>query len=117
VLNALVAYRLTRLWIEDALPPLPRVRQYLGRRAYERWTRQTHPAEATTARWSEIDDLKRAYDDTPPLSYLLDCYWCSGFWISLAVFLVASLIPLTVWILIAVPFALSAVVGLLGSRH
>lgn len=114
--TALTAYRLTRLWVLDSLPPLPRLRQYLNRRAAARWSRQTHPPEATMKEWATIGDLKRAYDDTPPLSHLMDCYWCSGFWISLATATAASLAPATVWTMITIPFALSAVVGLLGTR-
>lgn len=113
ILTALCAWRLTHLWISDTLPPLPRVRLYLGRRIDARWLRQKVNRRRTK---DQLDDLKRAYSDTPPLSYLLDCYWCAGFWISLATTAAASFIPPPVWAVISIPFALSAVVGLIGPR-
>ena len=85
LVNALMAYRLTRLWIDDELPPLPSVRQRLSRRADLAWHRRLHPAQATTERWAEIDDLKRAYShEDHPVKALWECYWCAGYWISLA---------------------------------
>jgi hypothetical protein len=116
ILNALVAFRLARLWIDDELPPLPMIRQRLDRWADLRWHRRTHPDAATQERWHAIDDLKRAYHDEPPVKRLWDCYWCAGFWITVGVFLAASLIPLTIWALFAVPLALSAVVGIIATR-
>lgn len=84
----LAAYRLTRLWTRDSLPPLPAFRQYV------------------LTRWG-----------TRPWSELVDCPWCSGFWISLGVVLVASSPAAPVFQWVAVPLAISAVVGLIASRE
>lgn len=117
ILAALTAYRLTRLWVHDTLPPLPRIRNWLDERIVNRWDRRTlyRPSmgEAEIARRRKT---KRLYEDSPPLLRLLDCYGCSGFWISCAVFAAASLLPHTAWTVVSVPFALSALVGLIGSR-
>jgi hypothetical protein len=116
IINALVAYRLTRLWVSDELPPLPSLRRKLDAWANQRWLTKTHPKLATTQEWDEIEELKRAYHDDAPVKRLWDCYWCAGFWISTGTILAASLIPFAVWQFIALPFALSAIVGLLGTR-
>lgn len=86
VVYALTAYRLTRLWTRDSLPPLPAFRQYV----LTRWGHRS---------WSA----------------LVDCPWCSGFWISVGVVLVASspVAPVFQWV--AVPLAVSAVVGLIAT--
>lgn len=110
IINALAAYRLTRLWVADMLPPLPRIRDAVETRAHQSWDYQ--------GIGPDTGDPKRertwhVYGGTPPLAYLVTCAWCSGYWISLAVFLAASLIPSTVWAFLAVPLAFSAVVGLL----
>lgn len=85
VVNVLAAFRLTRLWISDSLPPLPRLRRYLLRRL-----------------------------GTNPLAELVDCPWCAGWWISLGVVLLAS--TGSWWSWVAVPLAVSALVGLLAAR-
>lgn len=115
VINVLVAFRLTRLWIDDSLPPLPRVRHVLRNAMERRWQQATlyrpsMPAEERDRR-RKTGEL---YEDIPPLTSLLDCYWCAGFWISLGVFLLATFVPLAVWAFLAVPLALSALVGLLS---
>lgn len=104
IVNALVAYRLTRLWTEDSLPPLPRLR----------WRIRHHLEVRLSRRDQDTREDWIRYYGGHPLEPLLDCAWCAGFWISLAVFLAASLIPLTIWAFLAVPLALSAVVGLLA---
>lgn len=111
VINTLVAYRLTRLWIDDTVPPLPVWRHKLAM-WIDRGYHQSTPENPTIERWSK----KVATYGQMPLMYLVTCYWCVGFWVSVLVTLAASLIPSTVWPLIAVPFALSAVVGLIGTR-
>lgn len=116
VLNSLMAYRLTQLWVSDDLPPLPMVRLWLWRRAERAWIKRTHPKEATAERWEKIEDLKRQYSDEPPVTALWTCYACAGFWMCVGVTLGASLIPLAVWTFAAVPFAMSTVIGLLAAR-
>lgn len=53
-------------------------------------------------------------DDTGAWTYFLTCPWCSGFWITAAWWLAWLAWPYEV-IVVAVPFALSAVVGYLGT--
>lgn len=123
--NALAAYRLTRLWVADMLPPLPRLRQSVEAWAHERWApaqakerEQTYlhsspPSKMPPDSDHELTSLFATYGGTPPLAYLVTCAWCSGYWISLAVFLLATLFPAAVWAFVAVPLAFSAVTGLL----
>lgn len=116
IVNALAAYRLTRLWLADMLPPLPRIRDAVERAALDHWGpyRRTFEPRPSDHEPTEDDGrVLRIYGGTPPLAYLVTCAWCSGYWISLAVFLAASLIPTAVWAFLAVPLAFSAVVGLL----
>lgn len=93
VVNALAAFRLTRLWTRDSLPPLPSIRQYV------------------------LDRLDKGREALPehPLTALVDCPWCIGFWISVAVVALMSALPHW-WPVVAVPLAFSAVVGWLASR-
>ena len=117
ILAALTAYRLTRLWVHDTLPPLPRIRNWLEERILNRWDRQTlYRPSMGEKEIGRRRATRRIYEDTPPLVSLLNCSWCSGFWISCAVFAAASLLPTAAWTVISVPFALSALVGLIGSR-
>lgn len=91
VVNALCAYRLTRLWTRDSLPPLPAVRQYV------------------------IDRLNEGRESEHPATALVDCPWCIGFWIAAADTAIMSAIPRW-WPILAVPLAFSAVTGLLAGR-
>lgn len=144
IVNALVAYRLARLAIDDDLPPLPRLRQAVvawvtGRASAKLYAaRQADEKDPEVqAKQAESDQLARrgGYNSSrvvgpreravrdrmqpsgvPALVDLISCYWCLGYWISLAVAVAASLIPAFAWSLIAAPFALSALVGLISSR-
>lgn len=86
VVNTLAAVSFARLWLEDSLPPLPAVRQYLLRRLGEH-----------------------------PLSNLVDCPWCAGFWIALGVTLIAC--TGTWWLFVAVPMAMRMVIGWTALRE
>jgi hypothetical protein len=131
IINALAAYRLTRLWIDDMLPPLPRIRKWIDKRTgwwsliYGKLRRfdRRHPGDLTDAEQAQrdqlIDQAKRRialYQGEPAAGYLLTCYWCTGFWIGLGVFLAASLLPGILWTILAVPLALSATTGLIAGR-
>jgi hypothetical protein len=116
IINALAAYRLTRLWVADMLPPLPRMRDAVESWALQRWgayRRTFEPLVDDHEPTAEDARDVRLYGGIAPLAYLVTCAWCSGYWISLLVFLAASLVPATAWTLLAVPLAFSAVVGLL----
>lgn len=95
--SALAAYRITRLWIKDEVPPLPAVRALIARRlaAYEeQHDGKPHPLE--------------------PLTY---CWWCAGFWASLASAVLES-VPATRrwWRPLALALASSAVVAIAAER-
>jgi hypothetical protein len=111
IVNALVAYRLTRLWIDDKVPPLPWLREKVQAYADRDFVNSTNE-NPTVERWSK--QIERY--GQPPLMFLINCYWCAGFWISAGTVLAAVLIPASVWPFIALPLALSAIVGLLGTR-
>lgn len=113
VINSLVAFRVTRLLVIDSLPPIPWIRAGIQQWAADRWTEQHHPHEATADRWAELEMHDRTYGGEHPIATLVTCPWCLGFWVSLAVAVAASLIPAPVWVFVAAPFALSAIVGLL----
>lgn len=87
VIHSLAAYRLTRLITHDSLPPVKRMREYV----LDRWG--DNP-------WSE----------------LADCPWCMGFWVSVGVTILASTPADTVWRWVAVPLAMSAIIGLIANR-
>lgn len=141
LVNALVAFRLTRLVVDDKVPPLPRLRKLLetwGERRFEvamfeardddsrdkvviaaqdeaKELARRISANATRVvgpREAKVRDRQALTEGTHPLVYLVDCYWCAGFWISVATVAGASLLPATAWALIAAPLALSAIVGL-----
>jgi len=129
IVNGLVAFRLARLVVDDALPPLPRVRAALVAWAERRAAREIAEArradQAAHGKPALVDgeprigpheqavyDRRQPYDGEPSLVTLISCYWCAGFWTSVATVAGASLLPTTVWSLIAAPLALSAIVGL-----
>lgn len=87
IIQVLAAYRLTRLWTRDTLPPLPRLR------------------DTVTARWGD-----RAWSE------LFTCPWCAGFWISVAVVALASSPLAPAWNWLALALAISAVVGKLAAH-
>lgn len=83
---ALAAFRLTRMWTADSLPPLPWVRQYV-------LTHWGHKA------WSE----------------LMTCPWCAGVWWSFGVVILSASPIAPAWQWVALPLAVSAVAGGLAS--
>lgn len=58
---------------------------------------------------------KRFPPESTRIGYLFTCYWCLGFWVSLVI--AVGYILFGGWMTLAVlPFALSAVVGLIDAR-
>jgi len=122
VLLALAAFRLTRLWVDDTLPPLPRIRKAVDDWAIARWDRAEHAAlardrvefDSGTPRLRKLRERHMESGNQPPITYLVTCYWCAGFWIGLAVVLVAVLVPVAVWAVPVAALALSAITGLLA---
>lgn len=82
---ALAAHRLTRLIVEDDLPPVQAARgRLIG--------------------WAGKDSV---------LAEGLRCSWCAGYWVALATAAAALRWPRARKVLL--PFAISSVVGLLGT--
>lgn len=85
IVLVLASYRITRFLIEDELFDTPRDWLYLKLKG------------------------------RPALTYMLSCYWCLGFWVSvLVVGLYLSVPYIAPWIL--APFAISALVGLIDQK-
>lgn len=110
IVTVLAAFRLTRLVVADGVPfglLRDRAREALNERtpwAKKPWA-QLAPAEVRR---------HRVFEGEHPLAYLLTCYWCAGIYVSVACFLLAC--TGTWWLWAATPLAISAVVGLLGTR-
>lgn len=122
VLDALAAYRLTRLATADTILDGPRAA--VVRLAYERqdwpdgqgsgapatvWQEQLERV-ANAGGWSEyaMDD-----PDAPKLATLVTCRWCAGMWVSLGVVAARRLFPRT-WPPLAKALAFSAGAALLA---
>lgn len=103
LINALAAFRLARLVVADDVPPMPRVRDVILRRAMARWRKRHLPHGA--------DRTRDLYGDEPPVATLISCMWCSGWWVALAVSVLA-LVAGPWWYLLGAPLAVSAVVGI-----
>lgn len=63
--------------------------------------------------WQEGDEIPPAYRSG--LAQFINCSWCFGFWIGLAVWGVWELVPYWTEV-ISIPFALSAGVGVIRAR-
>lgn len=86
IILALASYRLTRLLVEDALLDGPRNRF-----------------------WAKFPP------ESSKVGYLLTCYWCTGFWISLFVVGLYLLLPgIAIWAFVVL--AISALVGLIDQK-
>lgn len=111
VVDALAAYRLTRLVTSDRIADAPRDAVVLW--AYSRAGRGlTIEGDASPGAWSEAV----AQDPDPPkLAYLVTCPWCSSWWIGLAVVAMRRLAPRW-WAPMAEALALSAVAGLVAEK-
>jgi len=125
IVTMLAAFRITRSIVADAFP-LGVARARFVAWANERWpaglavARQNEtvreasgfefPRGVTAGEQREFD----AYEGMAPLAYLATCYWCTGLYVSVACALLAS--TGTWWMWAATPLAISAVVGLLGTR-
>lgn len=111
VLDALAAYRLTRLATTDTILDGPR--DALVRGAYARAGRADDGPSMpdVPGAWSgwAMDD-----DRAPKLATLVTCRWCAGAWIGLAVVAARRLFP-RAWPPLAKALAFSAGAALLAS--
>jgi uncharacterized membrane protein len=98
--QAAAAYRITRLIQEDQLQPFPWLRTLMSRALVKR----SQKAEAS------VSDLVAA-----ELTYMVNCPWCLGFWVSAAVLLADAIVP-RLWRPLAAALALSAAVGLARTK-
>jgi hypothetical protein len=116
LVTMLAVLRLTRFVVADAFP-FGMLRDRVVEWANQRWGpyRRTYAPEPEDVE-PAADDARalRVYDGTAPLAYLVTCYWCTGLYMSVACVLLAS--TGTWWMWAATPLAVSAVVGLLGTR-
>jgi hypothetical protein len=115
LLDALAAFRLTRLVTADTILDQPRAR--IVRRAYERqdWPSPAAWSEhqqnvAAAGGWSDYaqDDLV-----APKLATLVTCRWCAGVWVSFGVVAARRLVP-RAWQPVAEALAFSAGAALLA---
>jgi hypothetical protein len=100
-MQAAAAYRITRLLQEDQLPPLPRLRERMNDRLV---------ADFDAVNSGEPGATLRA-----ELIYMVNCPWCLGFWVSVAVLLADAIAP-RLWRPLATALALSAAVGLARTK-
>lgn len=107
LLDALSAYRLTRLVTADVILDGPRD-------AVVRWSYAhrsgADPAEAERGGWA---DFAMTDPDAPSLATLLTCRFCAGMWVSLAVVAARRLFP-RAWPPLAEALAFSAGAALLA---
>ena len=59
------------------------------------------------------DRIWKKYSPLTKFGYLFTCMWCMSFWVALVIVICYTIIP-TVAFLLALPFALSAVAGLVA---
>jgi hypothetical protein len=119
-LDALAAYRLTRLVTKDTVTRPLRAR--LIRHAYENspgWIGLASDSDgqgvhALTQTESEWDEMPHDDDDTPKLAAFIVCPWCVGLWISLGITAARRYTP-RAWAPLAHALALSTMAGLLAS--
>lgn len=106
ILDALAAYRLTRLVTADTIAEP--VRGAVVAYAYEREAGGVEPGDGET--WTET----AINDPTPPkLAELVTCRWCAGFWIAVLVVVARRVAP-RAWRPVGEAFAFSALAALLA---
>lgn len=112
VVNALAAFRLTRLLVVDAVP-FGLLRTRISDWAIDRWEpgRLFGTGAPMTTRQRQA---YRAFEGQPPLAYFVSCSWCVGMYVGVPTAVVAVAVPTAVWVWLAVPLAFSAVTGLLS---
>lgn len=110
IVTMLAAFRLTRVIVADAFP----FGVFRGR-IVDRLNERTPWANKP---WTQLTDGERrrhmAFEGNHPAAYLLTCYWCAGLYVSTACVLLACTGQWWLWV--AMPLAVSAVVGLLGTH-
>lgn len=106
--DALAAYRLTKLATDDAITEDPR--RWLVERSY-RWSYRVLPVGSEGA--PTAVDLVSLDDDPPKLAILLTCRWCMGVWVAAGVTAARLAAPAT-WRVAARGLAVSAAAALIA---
>lgn len=118
--DALAAYRLTRLATADTIsrPARARIIRWAYKRRDGTWIEEHPTTGADTVAFSELSpsywEQQVADDDDPPkLAELITCRWCAGLWISGFVVVARRYCPV-LWDPVARALALSATAALLA---
>lgn len=112
LLDALAAYRLTRLVTADQITRRARAWAY-------RWLYKRHDANLDDEMLGgDLDamvdaDMTEDPDGMPQLAYLIRCRWCAGIWCALLVAAGRCIAP-DAWGTVGAVLALAAVATLLG---
>jgi len=109
-IDALAAYRLTRLVTADTIAAPIRDRWVEAAYVAQGRAEQHRPHPELPNAWSEE---AMADDDPPKLAELVVCRWCAGMWVSLGVVAARRLAP-RAWGPLATALALSAGAALLA---
>lgn len=109
VIDALAAYRLTRLVTADTITEP--VRLALVEDAYHAVARQLPEVQAGAT----VEERVAADDEDPPkLATLLTCRWCAGVWVAAGVMAARRLAPRQ-WGVVADGLAISAAAALVAA--
>lgn len=115
LLDALAAYRITKLVVDDQLTA--EARDAVIRWAYDHAPPRPNvpaPAIDVTAPGS-MADVVAEDDDPPKLAFLVTCPWCAGMWVALGV-VVADRIAPRPWRSLRRALAMSAAAGLIAEN-
>lgn len=110
LVDALAAFRITRLIVADDITEPPRAR--LLQAIYAAGDREPPADVGVGCTWT---DAVHQDPDPPKLATLVTCPWCAGFYVSLGVVVARRLAP-RFWRPVARAFALSGVAGIIGSQ-
>jgi hypothetical protein len=112
IVLALAAFSLTRLIGTDSFPPIEMARTWF----YNRFPHDGYSTEKRPVRGKWIVTGRTYYVNKGVwLGELVNCPWCLGWWVSLAVSVAFLYFPIAT-LAVCVPFALRAFVGLVSSR-
>lgn len=108
VILALGSYSITRLIVTDSFPLFEKPRKWI----LERFPAEGHASQIKPKRGTSRRTSNNIYivEEGHWLGELISCPWCSGWWVSLAIWVAFMFIPEIV-IIGLVPFALRAFVG------
>ena len=107
------SFSVTRLIVADSFPPIEKLRNWV----YDRFP---HDGYVTTKRprrgeWVIISNAHYRVNIGHWFGELISCYWCAGWWVSLAVSACFVAWPLYTSVVL-LPFALRGLVGIIGYK-